>query len=456
MVLGSAAEGQDLLHKLLCPLCPLQDLIEFLPLFFRVFILHHGQLGIPEDDGENIVEVVGDAAGQGADGLHLLGLTELDFQSLPFLLRAVPVADIAGKGAIVYLVVIDDAGGAHLHRKVLAFLGAVHGFKGCGAFLQEFLPVFRPFFRWEGGVDIKNPQGKKFFLGIAETPAGACVDQMETCLFIDQEDAVLGTVDGKLRQIELFLPLLFFGDVFIDPEHAIHPALFVLQRHLGGVDPDSGAVGLLQRFDDGSLGSVGGDDLPVIGPVCLGFLLGPGQIKIGFPLDPLRIIQPDGLGKHRIAPQIDALSVFPENGLGGHVQNLPEHEAMLAQCFFGLPFFLDIGEQTPYGTEQQKDKARKAPYFHPVIFIQADRLVDDDTALGQGRGFDAKSLELEKVEHGLYRWLGHNGNGGRRFAGQDTQRQLRGLGSVCLAPQEISAHHAGAHALLLDDIDRRS
>jgi len=41
------------------------------------------QLGKTYDRGEDVVEVVGDPAGERAQGLHLLGLAELGFEFLP-------------------------------------------------------------------------------------------------------------------------------------------------------------------------------------------------------------------------------------------------------------------------------------------------------------------------------------------------------------------------------------
>ena len=48
----------------------------------REFVKH--QLTVALDDGEQIVEVVRDAAGQAAYGFHLLGLAQLLFQSPTF------------------------------------------------------------------------------------------------------------------------------------------------------------------------------------------------------------------------------------------------------------------------------------------------------------------------------------------------------------------------------------
>ena len=44
----------------------------------------HGQAGVAHDAGQQIVEIVGQAAGQHAETLQLLGLAQLLFQFLPF------------------------------------------------------------------------------------------------------------------------------------------------------------------------------------------------------------------------------------------------------------------------------------------------------------------------------------------------------------------------------------
>jgi hypothetical protein len=45
--------------------------------------VHLGQLGIPQYRAKDIVEIMGDAAGQGTDGLHFLGLLQLQLQAFP-------------------------------------------------------------------------------------------------------------------------------------------------------------------------------------------------------------------------------------------------------------------------------------------------------------------------------------------------------------------------------------
>src|SRR5262249_43613088 len=63
------------------------------------------KLGVPHDAGEDVVEVVGDAAGQGPDGLHLLGLVEL-------LLQLDLLRDVTGRGDVVH-----DPAGDVAHRR---------------------------------------------------------------------------------------------------------------------------------------------------------------------------------------------------------------------------------------------------------------------------------------------------------------------------------------------------
>jgi hypothetical protein len=54
-----------------------------------------GHLGIPKDDPQHVVEIVGNAAGQPFDRLHPFDLSQLLFQLLPSFLRLFGSGDIA-------------------------------------------------------------------------------------------------------------------------------------------------------------------------------------------------------------------------------------------------------------------------------------------------------------------------------------------------------------------------
>ncbi len=55
---------------------------------------HHGHLGLPEDDAQHVVEVVGDASGEPADGFQLLGLDQLPLQPPLLFLRGPDVRHV--------------------------------------------------------------------------------------------------------------------------------------------------------------------------------------------------------------------------------------------------------------------------------------------------------------------------------------------------------------------------
>ena len=79
LIIGLSAEGEDLLHKVSRPHGRFEDILK-VPLHQRtVRDIIHGHLGETQDSGQHIVEVMGDAPGEGAYGLHLLGLAELFF-----------------------------------------------------------------------------------------------------------------------------------------------------------------------------------------------------------------------------------------------------------------------------------------------------------------------------------------------------------------------------------------
>ena len=73
------AEGQELAGEAGGALRGLQDLLELAPL--RLARLAHQELGVPQDDAQRVVEVVGDAPGQAADRLHLLRLQQLRLEA---------------------------------------------------------------------------------------------------------------------------------------------------------------------------------------------------------------------------------------------------------------------------------------------------------------------------------------------------------------------------------------
>ena len=94
LYLRLAADGENLFDQPPRPVAGKDDLF-YIPggKRSRLAVLP-GHFRIPEDRPEDIVEVVGDPPRQGADGLHLLGLTEFGLEPLAFLLGLLPFSDI--------------------------------------------------------------------------------------------------------------------------------------------------------------------------------------------------------------------------------------------------------------------------------------------------------------------------------------------------------------------------
>ena len=77
---AAAAESENALDQHLCALGRVHDVVQIAAqgaLFRRLL---QGELAVAQDGAEDVVEVVGDAAGQRADRLHLLRLPQLRFE----------------------------------------------------------------------------------------------------------------------------------------------------------------------------------------------------------------------------------------------------------------------------------------------------------------------------------------------------------------------------------------
>jgi len=76
------AEGEQLSRQRGCPLRGAPDLLDVAPPPILVLQIAEQQLAAARHDGEQVVEVVGDAAGEPSDRLHLLRLAELFLEML--------------------------------------------------------------------------------------------------------------------------------------------------------------------------------------------------------------------------------------------------------------------------------------------------------------------------------------------------------------------------------------
>ncbi len=91
-----AAEGQDLLDEVSGPMGGVENLFQTAPKRMGLTDVCQPHLAIAENDSKNVVEIMGNPAGQRADGFHLLGLPQLGLDAQPFLLGDLTVGDVLG------------------------------------------------------------------------------------------------------------------------------------------------------------------------------------------------------------------------------------------------------------------------------------------------------------------------------------------------------------------------
>ena len=95
----TAAEGEDALHQFLGAATRLADLVETHHRRVTGADILASQLDVAEDGTEDVVEVVRDAAGQRAEGFHLLRCAQLRLQCPALPLGVEAIRDIVGHAA---------------------------------------------------------------------------------------------------------------------------------------------------------------------------------------------------------------------------------------------------------------------------------------------------------------------------------------------------------------------
>ncbi len=136
-----ATEREQLMRELGGSIRRLDDLLEIFAHAVPRRRSQQGELGVPGDDREEIVEVVRHAAGQRPDGLELLRLAELGLAFLEGVLDAL---------ALLYLLAQIGVGGRELHGPALELsaLGAQRCHQG-GERLVERVDFRRDFAHFE-------------------------------------------------------------------------------------------------------------------------------------------------------------------------------------------------------------------------------------------------------------------------------------------------------------------
>jgi hypothetical protein len=114
-----SAERQQLAGQRRCSLAGLQDLFQPLRQPRRRIETVAQHAGVADDDRQQIVEVVGDTAGQAAHGFHLLRVTKLLFGVLQRFAGSLSLVDLVHQRGICF----HQRAGAFLHACFQLFVG---------------------------------------------------------------------------------------------------------------------------------------------------------------------------------------------------------------------------------------------------------------------------------------------------------------------------------------------
>ena len=209
--------------------------------------------GVVEDDGEQVVEVVGDASGELAEALEALRLVELPLdrlllkllvEDLPLPLGVDAIGDVPDRRRDEDPFLGLDGAQADLHRDLAPILfpgreleAGGHGpGPGVGEIRRPVAGVGDPALVGHEDLDRRPEQ---LVAQVPEEPLGLRVDEADHALPVDADDRV----GGRLQQApELGLGLLPGGDVPGDGRRADHPPSGVPDRGAGEGHVDDPSV----------------------------------------------------------------------------------------------------------------------------------------------------------------------------------------------------------------------
>ena len=193
-----------------------------------------GDLRLPQDDPQHVVEIVGHPPGQTPHGFHLLRMEQLLPKLLPLSLRPKPCGDVPGipqkpGRRKPYLRQRPPARLPRPRRETQLAVGAtglknlLEGGKSLGKAIRD--------------EEIREAPGKQFLLRVSRHPAGLGVGLEDTPLSVGDEDPVGGVLHVASPQFlprpKGFLRPLVRRDVPGDPQN---PHQIPLQVPHGGLD----------------------------------------------------------------------------------------------------------------------------------------------------------------------------------------------------------------------------
>ncbi len=206
-----------------------------------------GELGATVDDGQEVVEVMGDAPGQLAHGLKLLGLSELRLQALHLQLGALSLRDVSHQ-ADVPAPGLLERDRADLDGKGRPVLAAMDGLEGDSLSLKQPLPETSERRLVGPDIDLSRASADQLVARVTKARAGLRVHIKDREAFIEQIERVRGVLDDgaelRLAVATGLLRLSQVGDVEHHAEHAQRAPLCVTRDLGAAVDDPLRAAGL--------------------------------------------------------------------------------------------------------------------------------------------------------------------------------------------------------------------
>ena len=314
---GAHGRGLDLLHVLVAA--------------GRRRKLPQGQIGVAQHGHEQVVEVVGDAAGEDAQALQLLGVLDLGFEPALFGLGLLGAGDVlvGAEHADDFAIGIAQGDLAGAQPDLLAV--------GCGL---GFFVADLGFARFHdrgiiGAIEFGLFGPAKIIIGLAddlfgtvqpgiggEEPVAAQEDPVKVLPEDSGRDGVQHTLQHVLCLAQVLGLAIVGGHVGEEPNHPDDAPGLVAQGRLRGLDPEGLAVGLSLGLENELLGAAGFDHFEIVGAEGRDFGGGAVEVGVGFAEDLGPVVQANGLGEDGVAAEVYGVAVLPEDALGEGVQDM--------------------------------------------------------------------------------------------------------------------------------------
>ena len=153
-LLALTTERENLVDQTFGTLAGRENIVQRLAGILALTGMNTGDFRVSENGLKDIVEVVGNAAGQRSDGFHFLGLPQLRAEFGFFFFGLDPIGNITGNGQHGWMIVVLDGPAAGFNRYDGVIIGFERRFEDDVVQPAEFIHALRPEGRVLGGDNV--------------------------------------------------------------------------------------------------------------------------------------------------------------------------------------------------------------------------------------------------------------------------------------------------------------